>query len=195
MFLRCICDDYFNASVQLMSAACVVLLLQALRKINDTGNLVYRERITRSSRVTACESLLTHWPGCNTILDKSAHSHWHAYTCAISLRSSPKQCIHQFKKANTGWMQYVTSTTWHVGMGRGWAWEGDGHGKGMGMGTGRQHRAQQAKYQAWKTQMQPMHHVTRRKLHVRQCQSQRYIHQATDMGPDRQKLVTWPGCI
>ncbi len=130
MFLRCICDDYFNASVQLMSAACVVLLLQALRKINDTGNLVYRERITRSSRVTACESLLTHWPGCNTILDKSAHSHWHAYTCAISLRSSPKQCIHQFKKANTGWMQYVTSTTWHVGMGRGWAWEGDGHGHG-----------------------------------------------------------------
>ncbi len=43
MFLRCICDDYFNASVQLMSAACVVLLLQALRKINDTCNLVCRK--------------------------------------------------------------------------------------------------------------------------------------------------------
>ena len=29
-------------------------------------------------------------------------------------------------------------------------------------------------------------------LHARQCHSQQHMHQATDMGPDRQKLVAWP---
>ncbi len=143
-----------------------------------------RERFTRSSRVTAYESLLTHWPGCNTILNKSAHSHWHAYTRVQSAFGAlPSNAFTNSRRQTQAGCNMSPAQR---GM---WAWEGDGHGHGKAaLCTA----SQIAGLENANAANAPCHPA---KLPVRQCQSQRYIHQATDMGPDRQKLVTWPGCI